>query len=153
MEEKQMDANVIKEEFLKGYDCSQVVLRHFAKELGISEDEANRIAAGFGGGMSLGKVCGAYTGALMAIGLKYGHSNPEGLMAQKEIMTAKNMELKGRFTNEFGTVDCKELIGFDVSTPDGLQGALDSGKLVDYCPVLAGKVIKITEEILKDEER
>jgi C_GCAxxG_C_C family probable redox protein len=146
-----MDAKIIKEEFLKGYDCSQVVLRHFAKELGISEDEANRLAAGFGGGMLLGKVCGAYTGALMAIGLKYGHSNPDGLMAQKEIMTAKNMELKNRFTEEFGTIECKELIGFDVSTPEGLQAALDSGKLVDYCPVLAEKVIKMTEEILKDD--
>jgi C_GCAxxG_C_C family probable redox protein len=148
-----MDARVIKEEFLKGYDCSQVVLRHFAGEFGISEDEANRIAAGFGGGMCLGKVCGTYTGALMAIGLKYGHSNPDGLMAQKEIMTAKNMELKERFTEEFGTIECKELIGFDVSTPEGLQAALDSGKLVEYCPVLAEKVIKITEEILKDNGR
>jgi C_GCAxxG_C_C family probable redox protein len=146
-----MDAKVIKEEFLKGYDCSQVVLRYFGEGLGISGDEANRIAAGFGGGMCLGKVCGAYTGALMAIGLKYGHSNPDGLMAQKEIMTAKNMELKERFTEEFGTVECKEIIGFDVSTPEGLQAALDSGKLVEYCPVLAEKVIRMTEEILKDD--
>lgn len=147
-----MDTKQIAQDFIKGYDCSQVVLRHFAEKLGISEDEANRVSACFGGGMMLGSVCGAYTGALMAIGLKYGHSNPEGLMDQKNIMIAKNAEFKQKFTEEFGTVYCKELIGYDVSTPEGLQGALDSGKMIGYCPQLVEKVIKITEEILEDGE-
>lgn len=88
----------------------------------------------------------------MAIGLKYGHSNPEGLMDQKNIMIAKNVEFKQKFTEEFGTVYCKELIGYDVSTPEGLQGALDSGKMIGYCPQLVEKVIKITEEILENGE-
>ncbi len=147
-----MDTKQIAQEFIKGYDCSQVVLRHFAKKLGISEDEANRVSACFGGGMMMGSVCGAYTGALMAIGLKYGHSNPEGLMDQKNIMIAKNVEFKQKFTEEFGTVYCKELIGYDVSTPEGLQGALDSGKMIGYCPQLVEKVIKIAEEILENGE-
>lgn len=138
----------IRKEFIQGYDCSQVVLRHFAEKLGITSDEANRVAACFGGGMLLGSVCGAYTGALMAIGLKYGHSNPENLLQQKEILTAKNVEFMEKFRKEFGDVECKTLIGYDVSTPEGLQEALDSGKLVDYCPGLVDKVIKILEEIL-----
>lgn len=145
-----METKQITEEFMKGYDCSQVVLRHFAEKLGITEDEANRVSACFGGGMMLGSVCGTYTGALMAIGLKYGHSNPEGLMDQKNIMMAKTAEFNQRFTQEFGTVVCKELIGYDVSTPEGLQGALDSGKMIGYCPGLAEKVINIVEEIIKD---
>ena len=45
-----MDTKQIAEQFMEGYDCSQVVLRHFAGELGISEDEANRVSACFGGG-------------------------------------------------------------------------------------------------------
>lgn len=147
-----MKTKQITEEFMKGYDCSQVVLRHFAEKLGITEDEANRVSACFGGGMMLGSVCGTYTGALMAIGLKYGHSNPEGLMDQKNIMMAKTAEFNQRFTQEFGTVVCKELIGYDVSTPEGLQGALDSGKMIGYCPGVAEKVINIVEEIMKDGE-
>ena len=51
-----MDTKQIAEQFMEGYDCSQVVLRHFARELGISEDEANRVSACFGGGMQLGSV-------------------------------------------------------------------------------------------------
>lgn len=145
-----MDSEKIKEEFLKGYDCSQVVFRQLAAKFGISEDEANRVAACFGGGMMMGSVCGAYTGAIMAIGLKYGHSNPEGLMNQKEIMMGKYGEFKGMFLEEFESVDCRDLIGYDVSTPEGLQAALDSGKLVEYCPCLAQKVIEIAEKIMED---
>lgn len=145
-----MEAQQVKEEFIKGYDCSQVVFRYFAERFGISEDEANRIAAGFGGGMLLGSVCGAYTGALMALGLKYGHSNSDGLLSQKDVMIAKNMQLKEKVTAEFGTVECKKLIGYDVSTPEGLKGALDSGKMLEFCPCLVEKVIKIVEEIMED---
>ena len=144
-----MNAEKIKEEFIKGYDCSQVVFRYFAAKYGVSEDEANRIAACFGGGMMMGSVCGAYTGAMMAIGLKYGHSKPEKLLEQKETMMVKYAEFKEKFTEEFGTVECKKLIGYDVSTPEGLQAAIDSGKLTEYCPCLSEKVIKIAEEIME----
>lgn len=147
-----MDTKQIAEQFMKGYDCSQVVLRHFAAKLGISEDEANRVSACFGGGMQLGSVCGAYTGALMAIGLKYGHSDPEGLMQQKDILLAKTAQFKEKFLKEFETAECKCLIGYDVSTPEGLKGALESGKLLEYCPGLVDKVIQMTEEVLNGEE-
>ncbi len=146
-----MDTKQIAEEFIKGYDCSQVVLRHFANKLGITADEANRVAACFGGGMMLGSVCGAYTGALMAIGLKYGHSDPDGLLQQKDIMMAKTAQFKEKFVEKFGTVECKELIGYDVSTPEGLKGALDSGKLLEYCPGLVDQVIGMAQEVLDGE--
>ena len=129
-------ANEIKDNFIKGYDCSQVVFRHFAEQFDLSVDEANRIAACFGGGMMLGSVCGAYTGALMD---------------QKNVMIGKYMEFKNRFEQEYGSVNCKEIIGYDVSTPEGLQGALDSGKMTEFCPCLAEKVIQITEEILNED--
>lgn len=146
-----MDAKRIREEFMKGYDCSQVVFRHFAERFGISRDEANRIAACFGGGMQSGSVCGAYTGALMAVGLKYGHSDPEGLMQQKEALIARTVQFREKFLKEFGTAECKQLIGYDVSTPEGLKGALDSGKLLGCCPGLVEKVIEMTEELLAEE--
>ncbi|MCI9167563.1 MAG: C_GCAxxG_C_C family protein [Dorea sp.] len=146
-----MDTKQIAEEFIKGYDCSQVVLRHFANKLGITADEANRVAACFGGGMMLGSVCGAYTGALMAIGLKYGHSDPDGLLQQKDIMMAKTAQFKEKFVEKFGTVECKELIGYDVSTPEGLKDALDSGKLLEYCPGLVDQVIGMAQEVLDGE--
>lgn len=140
--------NKIREDFMKGYDCSQVVCSKFADKLGIDRNTAEKMSAAFGGGMQQGKTCGAYTGALIVLGLAYGHTDETDLMAQKEIMIQKMAEFREHFLNIFETDECKELIGYDVSTPEGLQGALDSGKLLDYCPYLVEKVINILEDML-----
>ena len=138
----------IREELIRGYDCSQVVLRAFAGELGITETEANRVAASFGGGMLMGEVCGAVTGALMAIGLKYGHSDPAVLMEQKEIMMEKSARFRERFLGKHQTVICRPMLGYDVSKPEELKAALDSGRMLDFCPKAVKDAIEILEEIL-----
>lgn len=143
-----MTEEQIREEFLKGYDCSQVVLRAFAEELGISEDEANRVAACFGGGMMLGETCGVFTGAMMAIGLKYGHSNPDNLMEQKEIMMEKSAKFREEFLKRHATVVCKPLLGYDVSKPEGLEAALESGHMLAFCPKLAKEALDILQDVL-----
>ena len=58
--------------FKEGYMCSQAVFAVFATDFGISREDAFKIAACFGSGMRKGEVCGACTGALMALGLKFG---------------------------------------------------------------------------------
>lgn len=68
-----MDKNAIAEQFMKGFDCSQVVLAECADRLGISREETNRMTAAFGGGMGIGETCGAVVGAMIALGMKYGH--------------------------------------------------------------------------------
>lgn len=138
----------IRQEFIKGYDCSQVVLREYAGKLNITEDEANRISACFGGGMMMGETCGAVTGALMAIGLKYGHSDIDNLMEQKEIMMEKSAQFREKFIEEYGTVICRPMLGYDVSRPEELEEALNSGRMLDFCPKVVEKAIKILEEIL-----
>jgi C_GCAxxG_C_C family probable redox protein len=61
--------------FRNGFNCAQAVFTPFAKENGISESHALKIASGFGGGMGrLQATCGAVTGAYMAIGVKHGKS-------------------------------------------------------------------------------
>ena len=89
-----MEEKVIAEHFMKGFVCSQVVVSHYTKEAGISLELANKVAACFGGGMLQADACGAFTGALMVIGLKYGHFDPEQLQAQKEVMMAKSGEFR-----------------------------------------------------------
>ena len=143
-----MTEEQIREEFLKGYDCSQVVLRAYAKDIGISEDEANRVAACFGGGMMMGRTCGVFTGAMMAIGLRYGHSDQENIMEQKEIMMEKSAAFREEFLKRHGSAECKKLLGYDVSVPEELQEALDSGHMLGYCPKLAKEAIDILKTVL-----
>lgn len=59
--------------FSQKFNCSQAVLSTFAEELGISEELALKIGTEFGGGARRGELCGAVSGALMVLGLKYGH--------------------------------------------------------------------------------
>ena len=51
------------------YNCAQSVLIPFAKEAGLTEEQANALTAHFGSGMRHGATCGAVTGALMALGI------------------------------------------------------------------------------------
>ncbi|MFZ5631777.1 MAG: C-GCAxxG-C-C family protein [Bacillota bacterium] len=60
--------------FQEGALCSQALFSTCAVKLGLDRETAMKIATPFGGGMArLGETCGAVTGALMVIGLKYGN--------------------------------------------------------------------------------
>ena len=64
--------------FMNGCNCSQAVLTAFCEEYGIDKKLAMRIACPFGGGMGhTGQVCGAVSGALLVLGLKYGQDDVE----------------------------------------------------------------------------
>jgi len=75
MEEKQGKSKVqiATEYFENNFNCAQSVFTTFALEEGIPEELALKIATQFGGGCRKGEVCGAVSGALMVLGLKYGH--------------------------------------------------------------------------------
>ena len=59
--------------FRNRFTCSSAVFSAFSDELGLDRDTAKKIACGFGAGISkTGNICGAVSGAIMVIGLKYG---------------------------------------------------------------------------------
>ena len=60
--------------FEEGYMCSQAVFAAFSEEFDLPKEQALKVGACFGSGMRKAEVCGACTGALMALGLKYGES-------------------------------------------------------------------------------
>ena len=144
-----MDEKVIQEQFMHGYDCSQVVLSHFAEKLGLTRDEANKVSACFGGGMMQADACGAFTGALMAIGLKYGHYDAENLMAQKGVMQQKCAEFKAKFAQKHPSCKCLDIIGYNVTTPEGFQRAIESGDMMTICPRVVSEVITILDEVIE----
>ncbi len=76
-----------------------------------------KIAAGFGGGMGrCGSVCGVLTGAIMAVGVKYG-SNDAGREKQAKAYAYAN-KLYKQFEKQHGTVYCRDLIKYDLSNPE-----------------------------------
>jgi C_GCAxxG_C_C family probable redox protein len=137
-------ADLVDDQFSK-FNCAQTVFSLFSQELGIDEKTALKIASGFGGGMACAETCGAVTGAYMVIGLKHGHatSKPDE-KANTKMMVKKFNE---KFIVEHGSMICKKLTGFDISTPEGSTAASEAGVFQNKCPVF----IKTACNILENE--
>jgi len=142
-----MDELKILNSFLEGFDCSQVVLTSVSEELGIDDITAKKISACFGGGMFCGSTCGAITGALMAIGLKYGHSMPNTPEVKNKNI-AKLMEFKEKFLEKYDSVICKELLGYDISDPEDMEKIMEKQLLTTFCPKLVSDVISTLKEVM-----
>lgn len=142
-----MDEQKILKYFSEGFDCSQVVLSGVGEELGIEDTIAKKVSACFGGGMFCGSTCGAITGALMAIGLKYGHSMPNTPEVKNENI-AKLMEFKERFLQKYDSLICKELLGYDISVPEEMEKIMEKKLLTTFCPRLVADVISTLKEVI-----
>jgi C_GCAxxG_C_C family probable redox protein len=135
--------------FEEGFSCSQAVLSAYAPALGLDRETALRIAGAFGGGMGrMGEVCGAVTGALMVIGLKCGQTTVENEQAKE-----KSYELAREFATRFrarnnGCIKCRELLGCEIDTPEGLQLARENGLFTTLCPKFVYDAAKIVEQLL-----
>ena len=95
-----------------GYNCAQSIFCAFSDITGISESDSLRIAAGLGGGVRAGEVCGAVSGMAMAAGMKYG-AYEIGDNARKKEHYALIQELARRFKEKNGTIICRELLHLD----------------------------------------
>jgi C_GCAxxG_C_C family probable redox protein len=121
------------------------------QELGIENELVPRIATAFGGGMSgTGAVCGAVTGAAMAIGIKHGR---EDATEPRDQAYDLFREFRRRFEAEMGHIGCRELTGFDLSTPEGLEAYWNSDVPVRVCLRAGGVAFDIVLELLKDAEQ
>ena len=135
--------------FEDGYMCSQAVLAVFCEEFGLSREQAFKISISFGGGMRKGEVCGACTGALMALGLLYGQSHI-GDQDERQRSNGINDLMMERFQEANGSYICNDLLGYDISTPEGAQRAREDGLFVDLCPKMVASAVDILERIIKE---
>jgi C_GCAxxG_C_C family probable redox protein len=145
-----MTTNVEKavERFSEGFSCSQATFSAFAPGFGVPDETALRIASAFGGGIGRrGHVCGAVTGALMALGLARGHA--DNTEASKSETYAMVDEFTRRFEAEYGSLICRTLLGHAIDTPEGMQAARDSGAFKTVCPGLVSGAAAIVEALLE----
>ncbi len=115
--------------FAKGHSCAQAVFSAFAERLGMDYQTAVKLSAAFGGGMFMGSVCGAITGSLMAIGLKFGGVDPKA----KEQMSRLARELVRQFKTKHCSVNCRELLGLDPTTPEGRRTMQEKNLRATVC--------------------
>jgi len=134
--------------FNEGFSCSQAVLSAYSDLFNLDRNTALKISQPFGGGIAhQGETCGAVSGAFLVIGLKYGRTQAEDLEAREKTYE-KILDFIDQFALKNGSNVCKELLGCDISTPEGFQKAEDAGLFETLCPKLIQSSIKILENIL-----
>lgn len=136
------------ESFREGYSCSQAILSIYGVDYGLGRDLALKIASGFGGGMArTDGACGAVTGAVMVIGLKYG-----GIDAEDTDAKARTYEVVNQFMTKFRekhkSIQCTDLLGFDLSDPVQLEEVKNRNLSGTLCPKFVSDAAEILEEIL-----
>jgi C_GCAxxG_C_C family probable redox protein len=120
--------------FEQGFTCGQAVLAAFAPLHGVDRDAALRVACAFGGGIArTGSMCGAVSGALIAIGLRFGRTRVEDEAAREKTYEVTR-EFLGRFRQEHGSDMCRELLGVDIGTTEGREAAMKGGLFGSRCP-------------------
>jgi C_GCAxxG_C_C family probable redox protein len=134
--------------FKSGFTCSSAVFSAFSDELGLDGDTAKKIACGFGAGISKSSnICGAVSGAIMVIGLKYGKAKMGDDRA-----TDKTRSLVREFLQEFtachGSVNCTELLGYNLNNPIEYEEARERKLFVTKCPELVRDAAAILEKRL-----
>lgn len=138
----QQKAQIAVDLLKKGYMCSGAVLMAFSGEFDLNPEIAARISGGFPGGMAEGKTCGAVTGAIMVIGLKYG----SGLTVDqysKDLCFQMTQEFSHRFKHRRKSLECSEILSMNNINPNDpeIMKNLREKKLCD-------KVVKDSAEIL-----
>jgi len=116
--------------FRSGFFCAESVLLAIAESQGIQSDLIPKIATGFCSGISrTGGMCGAVSGAMMGINLVAGRSSPSESIEFSYTLTQK---LIGRFERQYGSVNCRQLIGCDLATETGQQYFIENN-LMERC--------------------
>lgn len=103
--------------FDSGFNCAESVFYAVAQELDLKPGKAQKLATGFGAGIARqGLVCGALSGATMAMGLALGRTKPRDKEA-KERVYALVGKLEKDFLKEAGAFNCREITGLDFHEP------------------------------------
>lgn len=132
-----------KERFLAHWNCTQAVVEAFGARYGLDEGALVKATNAFAGGICQGLLCGAYTGAYLALGLIHGKSGvPTPEVAMRTVAFTKAVREK------FGPLDCSGLLGTDMSAPEGVKQAADKGLFTSKCAEIVAFSVRELERLL-----
>ena len=124
--------------FMSGMNCAQAVFCAFAPKYSIEESQAAKISCALGGGVGrMREVCGAVTGAGLALGLRHGED--------KAVVYPYMQEFCERFKKECGSIVCRELLRGTSATAGGSPEARTSEY---YSKRPCSEIVKLAASIL-----
>lgn len=135
--------------FSNNYNCSQAVFTAFAPDFGIDEKLALMLATSFGGGARNGEICGAVSGALLVIGLKYGHWDSTD-NEQKSRAYEISVDFTKRFKEANSSIVCRDLLGYDLTVPEDKALIKEKNLFRTVCPEMVESAVEILEKVLDE---
>ena len=134
--------------FEEGYDCSHAILGAYADLFEFDEKSMEMIRRPCGPmtGAPVG-VCGAVLGALKALGQQLRNEREAGRETRKKSELIR--EFRDRFEAIHGTVSCTELLGEDITTPDGQFAAMDKDLFRKRCVTFITDSAEILEDLIQ----
>ena len=134
--------------FKDKFNCAQSIMSTYSTQYGLDNDTALKLATGFGGGMArFGRTCGAVSGAFMVIGLKYGMGINDDIEVKE-----KTYQVIRKFSDRFqeinGSVICRELLGCDINTLEGIDYYNQNEFFEKKCLKYVKNAAEVLEEIL-----
>jgi len=133
----------------QGFLCSESCLTALAKCQGVESPLIPRIATGFGAGIGMnGEICGAITGAVMALGIRYGRDRVDPAVNQRPYWYS--MELLKRFRAEHGEIRCPTLLGLDIAKAEDLEEYYRRNLWVNRCTRFILSATGIARDIIEE---
>jgi len=135
--------------FGSGFNCAQSVLTSFAKETGLTEEQALKITTGFGGGMGrMQYTCGAVIGAYLVISALNGSDDASNAEAREKTFNLVK-KFDTIFKEKHGSTNCRELIKYDLNSEEQRKEASEKGVFEVQCTGFIRDAVALLEtEIL-----
>lgn len=130
-------------------NCNQAVFCTYGPKFGVEEKLCLKLGLAYGGGMGRqGKTCGAVTGAYNVIGLWSAEQPLKEMAEMKKIAAEKVQEFNRLFIEANGSLECKDLLKYDISIPEQSEKVNELGLFDTVCPKMVGSSAKILDQIL-----
>lgn len=134
-----------REFFMSGYFCSEAIPKAFAETYKYPESTLIRGASLLGGGLcNFGGPCGTLLGGLLTIGAVVSSDQVQD-KSQRRAARTLGTQLIAWFSNQYGGISCRELIGYDLLDAEQATAYKQSSGLC-FC----ADMVEATAQWIKD---
>ena len=133
-----------------GSNCAQSVLCAFSDKVGFDFAQAHRFTTCMGAGLGRRQLlCGAVSGGALAIGAALGNDSGADLAAKERCYGIVN-DYVAKLEAEFGSSDCRTLLGVDISTEAGRAEVKARGLGAAVCDKIIARAAELAQKAIAD---
>lgn len=135
--------------FENSYNCAESILRAYLK---VYDKDISLLSAAtcFGGGVAgTGRMCGALSGALIALGLHFNRQKPK----EKELygkIRDKAQKIVKEFEKKTGSVNCSDHVKYDLTTVEGREKLHNDKEALEKCKSFIGLASRLLADELQE---